>query len=368
MSWYWGSWGAVIISMIVSYLFSCVNIRGLKRVEEILHINVSFLCTLLPVLLYAGLRYGIGIDYWAYKTRYDSWEIGTEQSGYSFLFAKLHDICRALDLNYDFFTFLVSFIFLSLTLSTIFSLSPSITWSLFLFMGCNLYFETMTIFKQSLGLGLILCSLRFLIQDNEKLFFLILALAIGFHTSSAIFIIVFLLKKFPIKHNFQILMLVITILIGNNAEVLFRPIIENTEYAYYYYGMYYDSNRTLYFYKLFNVILYVFLLISIHYLKARKDTIISKLEIFLQMQFVATCLFFTGGAIPEVHRLNYYLLFPCIIGIPMILYELKKYIKFSKLLIIELSIVILMLIYTIYLNYFNDYISIKYDSIVNYIL
>lgn len=361
MSWYWGSWGAVLMSVFVSYLCSFFK----KRRSSYIYTITKFIMIILPILLYAGFRYGIGIDYWSYKNRYDSWSYGDNQ--YSVLFSRLHDLFYLLKLDYEYFIFAISLAFLAITLLVVFSLSPSITWSLFLFMGCNLYFETMTVFKQSLALALTLYSLKYLTLNKNIICILLIFIAVGFHTSSIIFLFVLLIKKYPVNFKLQLLLLSILCVVSNNIEVLFRPIIINTEYAYYYDSIFYDPNKTLYFYKFYNTIVYLFMLLSTRYLKGKNSYMIENIELFLNIQFLATCLIFTSGAIPEVHRLNYYFIFPSIIGIPLVLNELNKFLRKGTLLFIKLGVVLFTMSYTIYLNISNGYVNIEYDNIIYYL-
>lgn len=190
------------------YVILLILFTGIYTDREIIHLEnriilgpniyLLFSCTILFFM--SAVRYGIGTDYVLYNGIYNS-GIETELN-MGWLYSSISTLFRNLNIDYQWFLAFNSLLYMSAVFFIIRLFSPYKYISLLILLGSYSYFSGMNTFRQFSSISIVLISL-ILLYKYKRIFLSILmyVLGIAMHSSSLLFIPLFLLKiiKFQSK-------------------------------------------------------------------------------------------------------------------------------------------------------------------------
>lgn len=202
----------------IIYAFACTYLTICKSLKP-KNIKIFLFLLVLLFSLIAGIRYGIGTDYfYTYYPEYLSIKVGTgnyQQNfdvGVYFIFW----LCINLNLGFQFSLFLISFLTFSFFFLGLYNFFKD-NW-IALFFGCItcliFYFQlSFNIVRQVLAISTIFYAISLEKRINGKKRYacqiLIMLLSFLFHKSSIIFIIFYLFKYFFSRKKFLIIQIIV---------------------------------------------------------------------------------------------------------------------------------------------------------------
>lgn len=175
-----------IISMLFIGFLSRFRRKGSK-----LQFALVVLISALPCILVAGLRYGIGSDYFTYES-YFMTGLGTKDPLY---FSVLNSLVQFFGGDFAASVFIVSALIFLLTYTRILEDSPYPWLSVFLLFGMTFFFASLNAMRQFLAIAILLYSIKCLERNQNIRFFILVAIASGIHLSSIIFCALYILHK-----------------------------------------------------------------------------------------------------------------------------------------------------------------------------
>ncbi len=234
--------------------------------------NIFDIILLSLIILFSGLRYGIGTDYKGYEGYYNSITsindvlLNRTGTGY-YLIAYILRV--KLHLPFSFYIFLISFVTNLLVYKYFKNNSTRPAQCILMYISLGFYAFTFNAFRQSLSMIIVLYGFSFLQKNKIFQCILLYALGISFHTISlipaAIFTILFCLKNFKI--NFKVVILSIIIILIFYDMFYFKILNFNSNYKLY------TINSEQYiggFGTFINAIMYLFLYLIINVLNYKK--------------------------------------------------------------------------------------------------
>ena len=154
-----------------------------------------FLLMIIPSILIAGLRYGISVDYVkVYERGFSIISNNYNNSEFEIGFTWLVKLCSIINDN-------AWFMFLTVSLITIciyfkaFDISKNYLFSVLLFFGAGVYFDSFNGIRQYIVCAIFLYSFKYIEQNNWKKYFIIMGLCTLIHTSAIFTLPLYFLKK-----------------------------------------------------------------------------------------------------------------------------------------------------------------------------
>ena len=157
--------------------------------------------TLLTLILFAGLRFKTGYDFFTYKEIFDAVKFGeNNQSGVLIIvepgFIAIIEFVKFFTSNFQGLLFLMAFITITLKFKYFYNLSPFNFVAVLIYFTSGFLINEMGQIRQGLAIALVLFAFKYLIEGNNKKFFLLSSLAFLFHFSVVfVFPVYFLLRK-----------------------------------------------------------------------------------------------------------------------------------------------------------------------------
>lgn len=201
--------------------------------------NYLFFLFSLIISSFLIFRFGIGVDYFGYYEIYTVYK-----KTYSFytepIFALCNYIFNNLGLSFSFFMSFISFLMISFTLHTINTFSENKIFTLFLFF--TLYYSVY--YESAIRAGFVIslfiyAYFNFLRRGKLKRYYLFILIAMGFHYTAIVLLLVpFLIKinsRFFVKYkNFLVLFLLFFIL-SFFLQKIFSSLVTSVipKYSYY---------------------------------------------------------------------------------------------------------------------------------------
>lgn len=224
-----------------------------------------------------------------------------------------------------------------------------IIWlSFFLFVTLGYYFMSFHIFRQFLAMGIMLSSINYIEERNLKKFLLLYFLAISFHYTAAVFILLYIV--YPIKINKKLILSYSVMIIF--SLIFSKKILRILFYFIPKYDNRYADNMKsgegIFLFVLFILIVILGLIFGKNRNQKRIEYHMMFLSIFLQAISITFSLFV---------RVVYFFSISMIIFIPNILYEQRdKKIKYLGIILVIIG------------NFFFVYNTLKgSDDIVPYL-
>jgi len=201
-----------VITLLVLFLFSVIELRvDLTEVQlKIMAILVYFL-----FVFQVGFRWQTGTDWEPYLSHFNEIvhfsDINNTITGFEKGYSLFVLLIKLLSTNYTVFLVLHALLFYNLIFQSFSRLSPYLFIALLVF-----YANSIGVWganRQLIALGICLYSLRYITERNTLKFFLLIALAFSFHSSSILFIVFYFFNR-DIKQSVLIGILIVSFIIG----------------------------------------------------------------------------------------------------------------------------------------------------------
>lgn len=163
---------------------------------------IGRLLSLVLLVLFSGLRYGVGVDYFSYENLFYSGEFAAWiEPGFYFLM----EIVRNFNDSFTSFNILTSFLTMGLLFYSLRSYKKVFVISLSLFFfsqsGLGFYFNGI---RQAMAAAIFLFSYRYIERDSFLKYFLCIIVASSIHLSSLLLLPFFFLNRFSFNKYFSI--------------------------------------------------------------------------------------------------------------------------------------------------------------------
>ena len=267
-----------------------------------------------PLIYIASVRYDVGTDYSSYVYIYRSIANGT---GFSIepLFALVNRVLSFCNFDYPAVFTVCAIIFLVFVFMAIYEESPNCYLSIFLLVSAGYYFMSLNVMRQMVSCAILLWSVKFVSKRQFLPFVIAVIVALGFHYSSILFLIVYFLNDRRIYHKYVFIIFPLFFA----SSFLFSDIIVKIA-SHTLYSGYFESNlvegHTAYLVILIQ--LAITLLAILFY-----DNNDKKLKLFYNIQVVSLFLSALSGTNILAIRLSWPFSLPSVILLPFILTKIK---------------------------------------------
>jgi hypothetical protein len=323
-----------------------------RKSTKPLNVYFAFLTILTPSV-FAGIRYGIGTDYFNYMNRYYIINTGGDTRSSEFLYLNINKVVGFLGLDFQMVLFITAFI---TTLFIYFALKgyeTKVNLGLGMAVYIMLYYQiSYNAVQQIAAMAILLFSIKYIINRRFIKFTFFVVIAIGFHATAILFYPVYFLYFLygTSKHKLlKILSFSVLILLMINFSAFLFPILSKIDSLAYYTNSYLDSDKGFKFGFGILIRTLPFLTAGLLFRKQiKKDK--DLLLIFNIVIIGCISLLTSYGSVNFTERISYYFLSSLIIFVPYI-YRLsvsrrKRFIGW----IVVLSIVLLWFMDFIYLG------------------
>lgn len=223
----------VVGAVVIGALLSASRKQGMReegsssqlgRVGSLVMLCLGILWFVVP----AGLRYGVGEDYWRYVSNYHG--IYRQLPGTTGLLDEpgIRLLAAAsIWLRDDTTTFfmLASAMTVVPVLLLVFKRSPYISFSLYLFITTLAWQESFNIVRQCIAASIILWGYPYILHRQFARFSVVVVIAMLFHVSAVALLLLFFLPRRPLRvHEFTLCSLVAVGLLGSYA--LIEPYVD----------------------------------------------------------------------------------------------------------------------------------------------
>lgn len=283
--------------------------------------------------LFAGLRYGVGIDYFSYIEVFEN-ETGNEPG--RILLIQLSKKLGGSGQLYIFFMAIITEFF---AYKTLIKYERADFWFITIVFYCIslFYIASFNASRQYMAIAAILWGLQFVEKSKWKFLAVSLMAGFGFHFSALLFVpLYYFIKR---KHSI-ILLLVILICIPIISKYIFM-LLSYTPYAKYEMFLYNDDreNQVHITHYLLATISFLLLLCGNRFKNFAKNTILYNMNVLCLYSLVLVIIQDIPTFIMLFQRINNYFVYSYLLIIPAILSSLRPSIaKMSKLLIVLFSI------------------------------
>ena len=242
------------ITYFVVLLSSFASIRSKK------HTLVLLILVTIWLILFAGLRYEVGLDYDAYRNFFQTITTNPDMHmELGFRFFTL--ILNLLDFDYQIMFFIVSLVTISLFVYFYYNYSKLPLLSIFLFLTMPLYFLlSFNTIRQCLAIAIFTLAIKYILNKSFIKFLIILIIASLFHKSALLMIPLYFINKPPslklylvLSFIFMSLLFFIEVLVdfvGFSViyldNTLFNPGVDSKIYIYLLVFLYLYYKRTIF--------------------------------------------------------------------------------------------------------------------------
>ncbi|WP_300201906.1 EpsG family protein [Bacteroides sp.] len=313
----------------VLFFFSIVDFFSGKYEKEFHYCFYAFFLLLLVV---SGLRYGIGMDYFAYNGLYqDSFELNDEikETGFRYLFYFFKNI----SVPFACMIFLFSYITMKYAFCFIRKYSPFVFLSVLIFYSVGqFYFNTFNVIRQTLVAYVFLGVLvGWLEERNFKKYLLgVIFMSFCFHMSAIILLpLYFFVYK---RINNYIRLLIIILLYFSSSLLIF--LIYNSPYSMYLTFEHNSAEVALTMYLVFIIAVIIAVFESFYSVKTVREKILFNLNYISIVIIMLVILFENTPLVLFFSRISYFFTPVQIVLIPIIINHFFQH--KSKLIIISL--------------------------------
>ncbi|WP_429615417.1 EpsG family protein [Treponema pedis] len=279
--------------------------------------NGAYFIFCIFIITVAGLRLGIGTDYYSYKEIYGYIAIAKRvELGWKYLNLFFSNV----GLSYEFTVFFFSAVINILIFRFIKRYSISPFYSLMLYVFLNYYFIAFNAVRQMLAISIFINGLEFLLRKKYTQFILLTAFAALFHSTALIGLFYIFLRK--IKHiGVFIIFWVVSIpfIVLPIQSIIIKIIPSSSRYAVYFTTRFFEKSSNLSLIKLIIPNMFVFL--TILFISAFKD---SKDYFWLKVFLFSVAVANMANGVAVLMRSNYIFQISEIIFYPLFLSKLSK--------------------------------------------
>ena len=320
-----------ILSMFLVYLGLHTD-RG-KNLKGVLAFFSS-----MPLILVAALRYDVGEDYLSgYVSYYEMVEqnLLVEGQQMDLLFHWLNQAVAEIQGGYVMIFTVCAVVFYCCIFSQLIQDSPAPALSVFLLTGMGFVFIFFNAMRQMVGCAILLWSIRFIREKKLLPFLICVAIASGFHSTNALFVLAYFWTRIRIKPWLAAVLTAVVIGLILPVTAIVREIMKATNFGVYLESEF-DTGRTAWVTIFINVVLVI--VYSIFY---RDD---EKYRLYYNLALIALWVTFFSGKIVLSIRLSWMFSLPSIISLPMAVGTMKNR---NNRFLFKCGIVLLYTAYTI---------------------
>lgn len=275
----------------------------------------------LPLLLVSALRVNVGTDYiQTYYKGFIRFINGNDIDHFEIGYKAIMILSNLITSNPQVIFMTTSFLFVTITFYAIYNESPDILYSIFLLIVSRYFFISMNMVKQFIAMAIMLYSIKYLKEENDKYkFWIFFLIAASIHYSAIVCATFWIISKINIsKWKFWGITTLMTIFyfifMKFDLAVLIKNIFTGTKYHKYFFNSFlYAGNNFAKWTFILNVCILIIFYIK---LDSAKDY---KYSLFFNIQLVACILCVFMPVIPLVERIYFYFGFIQIVSIPYIL-------------------------------------------------
>lgn len=316
---------------------------SVKKLPKLVKFFFAVLTIFLPSI-FAGLRYGIGTDFFSYRESFYRITIFNENINTEYLYLLINKVIGYLNLDFNCVLFICSFVTTLFIYLTLRDYKSVLNVGLGIFIYMLLYYQvSFNAIRQIMALSVLLFSVRYIFRRKFFHFLVMVIIAMGFHKTAFIYIPLYFLYWLYGSNKYRVLKLLsytsLVIIMMNFSSILY-PILSKYDAFSYYAESYLKSNID------FNLGIGIFFrtlpfvipcLLLWRYFK-KDNRFILLFNIFI---IGSISLLTAYGAENFTERISYYFLSTLIIIIPYI-YRISFQIKKHYLgIIVLLSIIML---------------------------
>lgn len=303
------------LAMFVSYIFAKAydklhehRLRGYR--SDGLELAALAACALVLICV-TGFRYQVGADYPAYQNYFYQVLFGAGQGRFEYGYYLLNLVCTWVTDNPRVMFVASAALFYALVIVAIKRMSPDVSLSVFLLMGCGFFFYFTNGTRQMLAAAFVLLALTTLGKKHNLYFVALVLLGSLFHLSAIVCLLVLVLYRVPVNGKTILVIALLCLLFTR-----FLPAVAETVAVAFGYGDYLDSDaftaRTGLVQIAINFCILVFGLVM--YLRSEgKD---GCLRVCVLMQLVAFILSLMTGQVVLIQRIQQLFAFPQVVMIP----------------------------------------------------
>lgn len=345
-----GCFLAVILTNIVKRLQLIKSDNKRVNKNEII---VAFLSGL-PLIIISSIRYNVGQDYLSYMHRFVQISNGKSVDDFEYLFFILNKIISAIGGNYIWLFAITSTIFVTFSVIAIMKDSPYPELSVFLLVTTTYYFSSMNGIRQMIACSILLFSLRFIERKKIICFFASVLIAIGFHTSSLLFLFVYFIYDMCINKRTIIISTVLVFVFSKVISTFINYITSLSKYNWYLNSIYAESKNSGYITMMIAAVIVIFALF--YYDEKSK-----KFQLYLKLQVISLWLSFFVDQVPLIQRVKWIFGLPVIILIPLIIGNIKDIKTRRYITILVVTLYFVYFIYSVGIN--NSNAVLPYNTI-----
>jgi len=342
----------------MAYFLLQLNILLLLIIYK-LHKSIYILYIIaLILILFSGLRYGIGVDYFSYEKHFEAIKFGYESNlevGIQ-LIVHIANFFGSIQLAF-FISSLITVIMFFKYINN-FSMNYFISWIIFISYG-TYYIGSFNLLKQYIAISIFAYSIKYIANSEFLKYLFSVIIASLFHISALILIPMYFLKL-KLKFYQYIIIFVLFIFSLNIVEYL----ISFTKYSIYLDEkwasvMVNDRNMSMTYIFIF---INLMIVLSKNYIDNIKNGHIFVNMAFISLIIISSSIFIDFLPNMFFYRINNYFMISHIVLITYYISNFKKYLKISSLIIITL---LMYLYFTLTLVYKGDvYRLTPYETVL----
>lgn len=329
--------GIYIFSALLSLFFAHMYQMQAKRIGEYRKkevkylkkqkIDTSLLTTLkwlsmLPVIIITGIRYRVGTDYMYYANSFLSITRGGDGYFSDPLYNVVQWVVHFFTNDYAFLFIVCAIIFCYFFWDTSFKISYLPVYSILLVFLTNTYFISLNGLRQGLSMAILFYAMSYLLNRQEKKFYICVVCAAMFHNSALVFLPLFRLSLLQLNAYRIMKYLMAGLLLSLFGKNLIYGFMKLTNY-YHYFVSTYANDSFEWILVLINVVI---LLVLCFYLpKATKAGDEKMYNIYLWLQLLAVIFAMMSGILPLAKRITWIFGIGQILALPLLTkYENSK--------------------------------------------
>lgn len=273
-------------------------------------------CSVLPLVCVAGFRYRVGRDWLSYKRSFES--VANGKMGYygEWGYILLQKVIALFTHKYVWLFLICAVIFAYFYFAGFYKMSINPSLSVALLVCTSLFFSFMNGMRQGLALSILFFSLEAVFERDFRKFFLLVVLAMGFHTSSIVFLIIYPLYNIEIDEQQVVKYCLIFGIFSLFGGKIVRWVIMKTKYAHYYTSVFAEEGFEL---NWFLISMSILIVMCIYYKTAVQREDYSRFRVLLWMQLLSVIFCLLSACIPVANRIIWMFNIGQLLSLPMVI-------------------------------------------------
>ena len=294
---------------------------GSKSVYQGKHRWVLIVLAALPLFLVAGLRYGIGTDYFSYVGLYRG-SYGKWNGKMELLYYLLNHFLINVGLGEQWLFIVCSAIYTLAIFTYVYKESPNPIFSIYLFMTMTFYFSFFNTMRQNLACAILLFSIPYVRKKKFIPFLIIVTIAGLIHTSAFAFAFVYLFAYVKLTPKKTVVIAVAFLALRGLAIQQIVNIITDNQFLHY--ETYLEGMDTTAGFSIENIlgILVQLAILVVATIGYKKDD--EKYRIYYSIQLMALLIIILGNSIPLINRIKWMFSYQSIILLPLAIGNFEK--------------------------------------------